>query len=144
MEGSDTMNLMLDPNGSGEVTSEEPEPHWLLRLFGIQTKTVTTNIIATDYQNYIIWVKNTFNILKMHSRCILLKNILKKCTCNDDSFWRSYDEVSIAVRNKDPNAAQTIVSQILLSAVESGQLTANQAKKFQEVDQGEECNVLQF
>ena len=58
MQGSDTMNFMLDPNGSGEVTSEIPEPHWLLRLLGIHTKRVTTNIIGTDYESYIIWVKN--------------------------------------------------------------------------------------
>ena len=52
---------MLDPNGSGRVTSEVPEPHWLLRLFGIDTKERVTNIVATDYQNYIVWVKIFLN-----------------------------------------------------------------------------------
>lgn len=86
-----------------------------------------------------------FEYLKKLIKLIYKKfNYLIQCTCNDNSFWRSYDEVSIAVRDKNPAVGQAIVSKILLNGIENGQLSAKELKEFEEVEQGEECNVLPF
>ena len=111
--------IRLDPKNNGRVYIDGPQPNRLLSLLGIKTKTVTQNIVATDYQNYLVWV-----------------------TCNDNSLLYSYNTFVIAVR--DLNKADDIVNKILLNIIKLAEIEKFNENNLLRISHGSECNGLPF
>ena len=111
--------IRLDPKDNGRVYIDGPQPNKLLSLLGVKTKTVTQNIVATDYQSYLVWV-----------------------TCNDNSLLYSYNTFVIAVR--DLNKADAIVNKILSNIIKLADIKKFDEKNLLRISHGSECNGFPF
>ena len=115
--------IRLDPKDNGKLYIDGYRllngPNRLLSLLGMKTKTITQNIVATDYQNYLVWV-----------------------TCNDNSLLYSYNSFQIAVR--DLNKADDIVNKILLNIIKLAEIKRFDENNLLRISHGSECNGFPF